>query len=138
MSKYEFNGQYFKLLDDSTEFICDWCGCNEFHLRGKLIVNLCDVCETLAIENNKYCNDVNEEIRISMHETNNINFKNVIIHPPEYYEEKLKNVEYSQYLKEKEGKDKVNIARRTNEEYFRDKYKGKINPITLKHNKKLG
>jgi len=119
MAKHTYKGQYFKLNDDSTEFVCDWCGCNEFHLRGKLIVNLCDGCETLHIVNNDKCNEVNREIMLAQLETRKRTYKNVIIHPPEYYEEKIKTVEYSQYLKEQETK-------KQNKTY-------KPNPIKLKH-----
>ena len=121
-------GQYFK-LDNSTEFVCEWCGCAEFHLRGKLMVNLCDGCETLVIENQKFCDQVNDEIMIEASK-NVKTSKNIV-----YLEssktlsvnlspDKLPNdtddkpATYSQYQKAQEIKTKL------------------INPIKLKYAKK--
>lgn len=113
------SGQYFKLTDDSTEFKCDWCGCNEFHLRGAFLVNLCNGCEAMAVENNGKCADVNNEIALAGLEMRKRTYKNVIIHSPEYYEEKLNDIQYSQYLKEQEIKKQNKVKR--------------VNPIKLKH-----
>lgn len=123
MSKYTFNGIYFKLTDNSTEFKCDWCECNEFHLRGAFLVNLCKTCEGLAVDNNNKCCEVNEVIRNEVMEIDKSKLKNTVIHSPEYYEEKLNGIEYSQYLKEKEQSN------------LRNKKK-LINPVILKHNAK--
>lgn len=106
---------YFRYADNSTEFTCDWCGCNEFSQRGKLIVNLCCGCETLHIENNNKCNEVNREIILQQLESRKSTFKNIKIHDADYYLNKDNDV-YSPYAKEQQIKKKVKL----------------INPIKLK------
>lgn len=110
---------YHVLLDNSTEFVCEWCKAEGLHIRAKFCYTLCVSCEALHLENRRYTEETEEAIR-----TENKNqltpppFKNVIIHSPDYYDEKInKPTTYSPYVKAQQIKTKVKL----------------INPIKLKH-----